>query len=1090
MRKKNCSHFLSKMLIFTLVSVLMLTGAAPSLADPGDSVAEAVRDKDKNTAFITSKTAGWVDFDNYLAELTLTVNGTQVLEPLDVAVVLDRSGSMDMTYIGNRVKDEKAHNHGYPLASCPCLNQEHFYLSPVLKEVNPETAFNTGVIYYFYRTDRYLTLKYYPADSVWKSTGFSSGIEPEGIMAGLGYATTPYVKGDDGSTYMKQDDKWYAYGYAVDAQYPTLATADRTKGVPLPNGNLAVYRGDFDIWVEVNPASKTNLYFAFGEDIYIPYHFKMTGGEYQLISHWENIPAVGNTWRHAEESAGCFDRWIEAKEAISVFSEQLLAINDDNNVALIPFSIRDSTMVPHLNHSNITAFKENLIAGNAVHGYFGAATGTGISGTTITGTYNSIVSWTNDAADINDMLPRLFTTPNTDYMYGLSMAYNLLTERTAEAKATKNAVVLFISDGVPYSASATQYAGFAGGSTIVSFYNPDAHIQGLATAIKSDDAFVDAGGFWSMISSTTQRHDVKPAYLLNNNTGAPGLEADIITVGYMIDGGSAGQNRLKDMASNPDAYINVPPSAEGATASYLANQLLNSSVFPGGREAVLSDEISRYFYIPDNWDNPYDNVVVNGSQTGTQTVEWTIGDIYKYLTADEPSITIPLVLREEYRNVNRTTYYPTNNDPDPDLYNPDNEPDSPDTGAKLHYQDPFDIWRYDTIGTPKLPVPPPVYPYRVEYYKDSVDPANKLGNEDGYTEFIAGYILTSGDVAADLGPDWLNLYKTAGGTGYGNGALVGGYPIITVDVEKNVVIVVYVKTPVSLTLSGTKTTQGKALVDGQFNFAVYEGSALIARGTNTAAGAIIFEPIVYTRAGEHHYTVKETTASGGGWTADNTVYRVSVTVTDSTGALKVDQVAYPDGPLVFNNRYTSPREPVGENVTLQIEKSLVDADGNRTGDGKKFAVRLYDEHMNLVGRYILSANQPAVVITGLESGTTYYLQEEEYDGFTLLGFDIVGVGSINNSAVGLRIPTYEDNLLIEVVVTNRADDMEKIPDDDVPLAPYDPPVNPPLIDIPDEESPLSPPTGEFGNTAVWCWLLGLSAAGTVTFSTKKKRRCL
>ena len=66
------------------------------------------------------------------------------------------------------------------------------------------------------------------------------------------------------------------------------------------------------------------------------------------------------------------------------------------------------------------------------------------------------------------MLPRLFTTPQTDYQYGLSMAYNLLQSRSDEAKATKGAMDVFLSDGVPQS-TATMRAGWSGGGPIVSF---------------------------------------------------------------------------------------------------------------------------------------------------------------------------------------------------------------------------------------------------------------------------------------------------------------------------------------------------------------------------------------------------------------------------------------------------------------------------------------------------------------------------------------------------------------------------------------------------------------------------------------------
>ncbi|WP_407346388.1 hypothetical protein [Lactococcus petauri] len=84
------------------------------------------------------------------------------------------------------------------------------------------------------------------------------------------------------------------------------------------------------------------------------------------------------------------------------------------------------------------------------------------------------------------MLPRLFTTPQTDYQYGLSMAYNLLQSRSDEAKATKGAMDVFLSDGVPQS-TATMRAGWSGGGPIVSFGQTDGRILAMSAAITSDE---------------------------------------------------------------------------------------------------------------------------------------------------------------------------------------------------------------------------------------------------------------------------------------------------------------------------------------------------------------------------------------------------------------------------------------------------------------------------------------------------------------------------------------------------------------------------------------------------------------------------
>ena len=297
---------------------------------------------------------------------------------------------------------------------------------------------------------------------------------------------------------------------------------------------------------------------------------------------------------------------------------------------------------------------------------------------------------------------------------------------------------------------------------------------------------------------------------------------------------------------------------------------------------------------------------------------------------------------------------------------------------------------------------------------------------------------------------------------------------------------------ISLTLTGTKTSTGKALVNGQFRFAVFEGSTQVAIGTNNAAGELLFTEIVYTQPGTYIYTVRETSNSGNGWTIDTCEYTVTVTVINNNDGTMTATAEYPRDGLVFNNAYTPP-ETNPKTISLNIRKILVDEQGNETGAGKKFAVRLYDSSMNLIDRIILSANEDSVVISGLESGKIYYLQEEESAGFNILGFEIVGIGEVSDSTVGLRIPAYDNNLMIEVIVKNEAYNLEDILDEEPPLGPYNPPENPQLIDIPDEPAPLNPPqfdspkTGDNTNLPMAMMIMGLGGLLFAGFGKKRKR---
>ena len=284
------------------------------------------------------------------------------------------------------------------------------------------------------------------------------------------------------------------------------------------------------------------------------------------------------------------------------------------------------------------------------------------------------------------------------------------------------------------------------------------------------------------------------------------------------------------------------------------------------------------------------------------------------------------------------------------------------------------------------------------------------------------------------------------------------------------------------------------MVDGQFIFTVFEGDTVAARGTNTAAGNIIFSEITYTQPGVYTYTVKETSKSAGGMVTDDTVYTVTVTVTDNGDGTMTALASYPEGGIVFRNTYAPLKEINPQNVSFRIHKKLYDLQDNETGAGKKFAVRLYDSDMNLIDRIILSANGAGVTFSGLESGTTYYLQEEKGTGYNVLGFDVIiggeKISSKVGSAIGIKIPKYENELEIEVVLKNSAYNLEEIPDETPPLSPYDPPEEePPLIEIPDELIPLSPGPGTGDNGMDIHYLLILMLASVLIIrktATKKK----
>ncbi len=272
----------------------------------------------------------------------------------------------------------------------------------------------------------------------------------------------------------------------------------------------------------------------------------------------------------------------------------------------------------------------------------------------------------------------------------------------------------------------------------------------------------------------------------------------------------------------------------------------------------------------------------------------------------------------------------------------------------------------------------------------------------------------------------------------------------------------------SIVLQATKKVDGNGtLIGGQFNFAVMEGTSVVATGTNSSKGDIVFSAIEYPSAGTHTYTVVETTIGTTMWATDDTEHTVTVTVADNgDGTLKATAV-YPNGGITFTNKYTPPTNSGDGRFTMRLSKKLIGTDGLPAGNGKKFAVRLYDSDKNLIQRIILTANGDEVVITDLNSGTDYYLAEELGDGFEIDGYEVDGYGLLKAKAVGFRVPKVSSGTIeVKAVVRNLVVDLDEIPSDIPPNKSQDPPDDDTeIIDVPKKNNSSNQSTSTISNSS-------------------------
>ena len=209
------------------------------------------------------------------------------------------------------------------------------------------------------------------------------------------------------------------------------------------------------------------------------------------------------------------------------------------------------------------------------------------------------------------------------------------------------------------------------------------------------------------------------------------------------------------------------------------------------------------------------------------------------------------------------------------------------------------------------------YPYRVEYYNESISAANLQGIR--YASGKYGKTVTATVLAADFGSGWVYEEIKAG---YSVDSVSGMPFVISDNTASNVVYVIYTYIPVgaAAAIEGWKHLDGKNLENNMFHFMVKDANTdvVVASASNAADGKITFDSIAYDVAGIYEYKVLEEPGNLSGITYDTKEYRVKVTVTDDNAGTLTAKLDYVDGPILFENAYTVS----STEVTLTGKKTL------------------------------------------------------------------------------------------------------------------------------------------------------------------------
>ena len=125
-------------------------------------------------------------------------------------------------------------------------------------------------------------------------------------------------------------------------------------------------------------------------------------------------------------------------------------------------------------------------------------------------------------------------------------------------------------------------------------------------------------------------------------------------------------------------------------------------------------------------------------------------------------------------------------------------------------------------------------------------------------------------------------------------------------------------------ITADKVLDGRDLKAGEFRFELVEGNNVVSTGTNNADGKIVMDPVTYTEAGEHTYTLRETKASTteNGITYSAAEYTIVTIVKDNgDGTLSVEHELQNVDKATFENAYTV--TPKSFSVTDQITATKV-----------------------------------------------------------------------------------------------------------------------------------------------------------------------
>lgn len=249
----------------------------------------------------------------------------------------------------------------------------------------------------------------------------------------------------------------------------------------------------------------------------------------------------------------------------------------------------------------------------------------------------------------------------------------------------------------------------------------------------------------------------------------------------------------------------------------------------------------------------------------------------------------------------------------------------------------------------------------------------------------------------------------------------------------------YEASPDSIVFEAEKILEGQALRNEHFEFElINESNEVIQRVSNNRNGQVVFNEISFKETGTYDYIIKEVEGTQGGITYDDTIFNVTVTVTDDGEGQLIAEETYSDGPAVFTNIYTTEPDSIVIEATKYLEGQELVND--------QFEFELIDESGQTIQKTRNNADGQIIFdeITYSETGShTYIIREVEgvQGGVTYDKRQFVLVISVNDDGQGNLVAkanyisgtpvfknTYEanvDSVVIEASKTLEGQELKK-----------------------------------------------------------------